>query len=204
MAGRRRLHEHRRLGYIRLGAEQAKGGRIMLGRRPGKRFVATAIFVTLTAVFIATTAATDHGAFPSPDYGPEDVVRIQVQALANNDTPYRNAGIEVAFRFASPANKRFTGPLRRFIRMLYTPTYRPFLLHRTAHVGQADVQGSQATLTVILTAADGRRMGFVFRLSRQRGGPCETCWMTDEVWPIDLQEASSPLRNKPKDTSLPG
>jgi hypothetical protein len=204
MVGRQRLHEHWRLGYIRLGAGQAKGGRIMLSGRPVKGLIATAIFVILMAVLPATAPATDHGAFPSPDYGPEDVVRIQVQALANNDTPYRNAGIEVAFRFASPANKRFTGPLRRFIRMLYTPTYRPFLLHRTAHVGQADIQGSQATLTVILTTADGRRVGFVFRLSRQRGGPCDTCWMTDEVWPIDLQEANSPLRNKPKGTSLPG
>jgi hypothetical protein len=147
-----------------------------------------------TAVFLALLPAppaqsTSHDAFPGPEYGPADVVRLQVQALANNDTPYRNAGIEVAFRFASPANKRFTGPLRRFIRMLYTPTYRPFLRHKVAHFGQVDIQGSQATLTVILTAANGRRAGYVFRLSRQRGDPCEACWMTDAVWPIDLQEA---------------
>ena len=159
----------------------------MLRRQPpGVTFIAAAFLILITA---AAAQSTSHGAFPGPEYGPADVVRIQVQALANNDTPYRNAGIEVAFRFASPANKRFTGPLRRFIRLLYNPTYRPFLHHKIAHFGQVDIQGSEATQTVILTAANGRRVGYVFRLSRQRGAPCKACWMTDGVWRIDLQEA---------------
>ena len=173
-------------------------------RRFVKGLLATAIIAIFTAVLPAPAPAQSHGAFPSPDYGPEDVVQIQVQALANNDKPYRNAGIEVAFRFASLANKRFTGPLWRFIRMLYTPTYSPLLLHKTAHFGAADVQGSQATLTVVLTTADDRRVGYAFRLSRQPGDPCKACWMTDEVWPIDLQEANSPGRNKRKGVSSPG
>ena len=164
----------------------------MFGGRPVKEFIATAIFAALTLVLLAPAAASEHGEFPSPDYGPEDVVRIQVQALGNNDVPYRNAGIEIAFRFASPANKRLTGPLGRFIRMLHTPTYRPFLFHRAAHVGRAEVQGSQATLTVLLTAADGQRVAYAFRLTRQRGKPCKACWMTDAVWPVDLQEANRP------------
>ena len=163
----------------------------MRRRQPGLVVAAAAVFVVLITATLAPVAAqsTSHGAFPGPEYGPADVVRIQVQALANNDTPYPNAGIEVAFRFASPANKRVTGPLRRFIRMLYTPAYRPFLRHKVAHFGHVDVQGSEATQTVILTAASGQRVGYVFRLSKQRGAPCTACWMTDGVWRIDLQEA---------------
>ena len=150
-------------------------------------FAAAAAFLVLTTA--SPAQSTHHGAFPGPEHGPADVVRIQVQALADNDIPYRNAGIEVAFRFASPANKRVTGPLWRFIRLLYDPTYRPFLNHKVAHFGQIDIQGSEATQTVILTAVNGQRVGYVFRLSRQRGAPCEACWMTDGVWRIDLQEA---------------
>lgn len=160
-----------------------------LSRPPGLLITAAAIFVALIILLPAAAQATSHGPFPGPEYGPADVVRIQVQALADNDTPYRNAGIEVAFRFASPANKRFTGPLRRFIRMLYGPTHRPFLYHQAAHFGHVDIQGAEATQTVILTAANGRRVGYVFRLSKQRGAPCRACWMTDGVWRIDLQEA---------------
>ena len=159
----------------------------MLGRQP--RLVLTVAAVFLALFTAAPAQSTSHGAFPGPEYGPAEVVRIQVQALANNDTPYPNAGIEVAFRFASPANKRVTGPLWRFIRLLYDPTYRPFLLHKVAHFGQVDIQGSEATQTVILTTAEGQRVGYVFRLSKQRGAPCKACWMTDGVWRIDLQEA---------------
>lgn len=159
----------------------------MLTGQPGLVVTAAAIFLAL--VTVSAARATSHGAFPGPEYGPADVVRIQVQALADNDTPYRNAGIEVAFRFASPANKRVTGPLWRFIRLLYNPTYRPFLNHKAAHFGHVDVQGSEATQTVILTAANGQRVGYLFRLSKQRGAPCKACWMTDGVWRIDLQEA---------------
>ena len=162
---------------------------MMLSRRSGLILTAAAIFVALIILSPAAAQATSHGAFPGPEYGPADVVRIQVQALADNDTPYSNAGIEVAFRFASPANKRVTGPLWRFIRMLYGPTYRPFLHHQAAHFGDVDIQGTEATQTVILTAANGQRVGYVFRLSKQRGARCRACWMTDGVWRIDLQEA---------------
>ena len=159
----------------------------MLRQQPWPVFAAMAVFLALTTASLAQS--TNHGAFPGPEHGPADVVRIQVQALANNDAPYRNAGIEIAFRFASPANKRVTGPLRRFIRLLYDPTYRPFLNHKVAHFGQVDIQGSEATQTVILTAVNGQRVGYVFRLSKQRGAPCKACWMTDGVWRINLQEA---------------
>ena len=174
----------------------------MFGGQSMKRLLIAATIFTLTPVLQASALATGHGEFPSPDYGPEDVVRIQVQALGNNDVPYRDAGIEVAFRFASPTNRRFTGPLWRFTRMLHTPTYRPFLFHRTVHIGRADIQGGRATLAVILTAADGRRVGYVFRLSRQRGEPCDACWMTDEVWPIDLEEANNSVNKKRQRASM--
>ena len=37
---------------------------------------------------------------PQPKFTPDIVVRLQLDALANNDRPYQNAGIEIAFRFA--------------------------------------------------------------------------------------------------------
>ena len=59
------------------------------------------VFAAVAAFLVLTTASpaqsTHHGAFPGPEHGPADVVRIQVQALADNDTPYRNAGIEIAY-----------------------------------------------------------------------------------------------------------
>jgi len=44
---------------------------------------------------------------PTPALTPAEVVRIQLEALRNNDE--QNRGIEVAFRFASPANRAKEG-----------------------------------------------------------------------------------------------
>ena len=60
---------------------------------------------------------------PDPSHEPEQVVEIQLDALAANDTPEANAGIKTAYNFASPANRRSTGPLDRFVRMVEGPQY---------------------------------------------------------------------------------
>ena len=46
---------------------------------------------------------------PSSALQPGDVVEIVIDALANNDYPFPDAGIETTFNFASPANKAQTG-----------------------------------------------------------------------------------------------
>jgi hypothetical protein len=118
---------------------------------------------------------------PDPKYSPDEVVRFQIGALAYNDEPYKNAGIEFAFSFASPANRKVTGPLDRFIQLVNNPLYQPMLNHQTAHYGELRVDGDQALQVVILTTASGERVGYVFRLSRQEGDPYDQCWMTDGV-----------------------
>lgn len=123
---------------------------------------------------------------PKPEFTPDKVVRIQLDALAHNDTPYQDAGIELAFRFASPANKQTTGPLSRFIRMVHNPAYNPMLDHQTAQFGDLIFEDAKAFLPVLLTASDGKRVGYMFILSRQEGGPYDQCWMTDAVLLLEI------------------
>ena len=54
----------------------------------------------LTKKIVAQDAAVEAALTPQPKFTPEKVVRIQLDALANNDKPYQDAGIEIAFRFA--------------------------------------------------------------------------------------------------------
>ena len=60
---------------------------------------------------------------PTPDIKPEDVVKIQLSSLMNNNEPYINAGIEQTWEFAHPSNRAFTGPIQRFTQMMYAPSY---------------------------------------------------------------------------------
>lgn len=125
---------------------------------------------------------------PSPSLSPKEVVRLQVEALADNDTPYPDAGIEAAFAFASPANKAATGPLDRFQTLFDTPAYGPMIGHLSAEYSDAQVEGGVAQVGVILTTDAADRIGYLFRLSKQTETPYEQCWMTDAVVPVDVAD----------------
>ena len=153
--------------------------------------VTTALAVLLVpAAILLATQATD-GPDPSPDLSPAEVVRIQVEALQANDDPHADAGIETAFRFASPSNQAATGPLQRFSQMVKGPVYGDMLGFAWAEYGQIAVDGDQAAQRVTLHHEDGRRATYVFGLSRQEGGPYDGCWMTDGVARRPTPEAAT-------------
>jgi hypothetical protein len=121
---------------------------------------------------------------PSVDLQPADVVRIVIDALAHNDEPYADAGIETTFRFASPANRVNTGPLDRFTEMVKSPPYGIMVDHVNSEFSEVVFTGNKAYQMVRLTAADGSTMVFAFRLGKQLDGEFRDMWMTDAVWPV--------------------
>ncbi len=118
---------------------------------------------------------------PDPSYGPEAVVTLQLDGLASNDDPFENAGIGVAYNFASPANRRTTGPFDRFVQMVTGPQYAPMVDHVEATTGPMERDGSSAEQRVTLTGPDGRTATYVFGLSNERQGELDGCWLTDRV-----------------------
>ena len=117
---------------------------------------------------------------------PEDVVSTQIEALQQNDTPYEDRGIEVTFNFASPTNKRMTGPLERFKVMVRSPVYGPMIDHRSAEYVNVSVEGDFAEVDVILQSKNGQYLGYRFMLSRQHDNQYEGSWMTDAVYRFNI------------------
>lgn len=153
-----------------------------------KRILFLALFVGLL-FGCATTSELEElqEARPTPDLGPREVVELQLQAFRANDE--EDSGIEVAFRFASPRNKRATGPVERFARMMKGPLYRAMLVYDEATYGETLVRGRVALQRVELTAGE-RRVSYEFYLVRQEGGPFDQCWMTESVYIVPNQESS--------------
>lgn len=118
---------------------------------------------------------------PDPSYGPREVIQRQVTALADNDDPVENAGIKTAYNFASPANRRTTGPLDRFIDMVTGRRYAPMVDHEEAVVGPLERDGATAHQRVTLTGPEGRTVTYEFGISKQSDGQFEGCWLTDRV-----------------------
>ena len=127
-----------------------------------------------------------ENAYPEPKLKPNDVVRLQLLAMQQNDDS--DFGIEVTFRFASPANKKQTGPLKRFISLVRNPSYRPLLNHINATFLELTVEEVFAVQDVIITTSNGERIGYRFRLSIQKGPLFPGCWMTDSVTPFKVLE----------------
>jgi hypothetical protein len=116
---------------------------------------------------------------PSPEFSPDKVVRIQLEALQQNDET--NQGVKTTFNFASPANRENTGPLPRFIKMLQSPPYNAMLNYKSVEFDPVKVSDDLALQRVRLIAKDGQPIIFIFSLSKQSQAPYQDCWMTDGV-----------------------
>jgi hypothetical protein len=119
--------------------------------------------------------------YPIPELSPDQVVKIQLKALRENDRLGEDSGIEGAYNFASPANREFTGPLERFARMVRNPLYSPMLNHKSARFEPVRIFGDQAEQRVTLIDANGQEAVYLFQLSRQFDNGYMGCWMTDGV-----------------------
>jgi hypothetical protein len=152
------------------------------------------VFLLVLSLPILATAAVDPQPAdpdlpnPSVDLQPGDVVRIVIDALARNDQPYADAGIETTYRFAAPSNKVNTGPLERFTRMVKGPVYGIMVGHIGSEFSEVVLTGDKAYQLVRLVGGGGQTVVFAFRLGRQQQGEFENMWMTEAVWPVAVGE----------------
>lgn len=140
-------------------------------------------FVGAMLLCLCTDPAPASGAEPSVDHSPARVVEIVLEALQRSDATPEDRHLDTVFSFASPANRRVTGPIERFARMI-RQGYPDMLSYIERRREPIEVRGDVALQAVWLTTPDGREVGYVFRLGRQQQGRYENMWMTDAVYPL--------------------
>jgi len=147
--------------------------------------------VLALAVQSLSAASGDELGDPRPDasLGPDEVVRIQLEALRGNDASDR--GIAICFRFASPDNKASTGPVERFGQMIKNGVYALMLDYEDVQYDPVEVMDGYARQRVTLIGAT-RIVKYAFYLSRQSHPACDGCWMTDSVTPIKVSSSDVP------------
>jgi hypothetical protein len=94
---------------------------------------------------------------PKPELTPQQVVEYQLTVLQKNDQPTPDAGIEKAFRFASPANQKSVGPISHFISIVHSPSYAALLNAKEATVTNVQVEDREAKSSPALLAQVVRR-----------------------------------------------
>lgn len=120
---------------------------------------------------------------PVPEYKPQKVVEIVIDALKSNSEARGDDGIATVFRFASPRNRAHTGPLNRFSNMIKRG-FPDMLNHAEARYEPIEISGDTAVQKVWLYNNDGTEIGYAFQLGLQSGGEFDGCWMTDAVIPL--------------------
>ena len=123
---------------------------------------------------------------PSPSLLPQQVVAIQLKALRDNDMDDR--GIEIAFNFASPENKVFTGPLENFKQMVKNTQYEPLLNFKKCETNRMHIEGNEAQQIAIITDKNGRKAAYLFSLAKQQKGLFQGCWMVESVIRLAYEE----------------
>ena len=129
---------------------------------------------------------------PDPSISAKDVISIQLKALQINNSPFEDAGIEQTWEFAHPNNRKYTGPLNNFIRMLKNPSYSMMLGHLEHNIIPVEEDETVSYYFVELTDINGKKYGFEWTVKKViENGKYKDCWMTIGVsTPMPLSQAS--------------
>tara|TARA_B100001093_G_scaffold496431_1_gene542039 strand:+ start:1426 stop:1800 length:375 start_codon:yes stop_codon:yes gene_type:complete len=116
-----------------------------------------------------------------------DVVEIVLGGMADNDSPTPDAGLQQAFQFASPSNKRTIGPFWHFKAIVEQPAYAPLINHGSRTLGKLKFTGNNAaSVPLVVVGINGEVAGYLWSLSKQTGGSYVDSWMTDSVVRVPL------------------
>ena len=113
---------------------------------------------------------------------PSKVIKIQLDALMNNDKEFEDSGIEQTWNFAHPNNKRNTGPLPNFKMMIKGNSYQMLLNHLSHTITELGSSDNWAQFEVVILDKDKIYHKFNWQVEKfLMEGPLQGCWLTTIV-----------------------
>ena len=119
---------------------------------------------------------------PNKDILPSEVVKIQLIGLQNNDSDFKDGGIEQTWNFAHPNNKRVTGPLSNFKMMIKSDSYGMMIDHLSHTITELGSSDKWAQFEVIILDKDKIYHKFNWQVEKYTlDGILKDCWLTTMV-----------------------
>jgi len=119
---------------------------------------------------------------PNKDILPSEVVKIQLTGLQNNDSDFKDGGIEQTWNFAHPNNKRVTGPLSNFKMMIKSDSYGMMINHLSHTITELGSSDKWAQFEVIILDKDKIYHKFNWQVEKYTlDGILKDCWLTTMV-----------------------
>ena len=140
------------------------------------------IFKVLILLLITISFSKAELLNPSSGITPKEVVKIQLSGLQQNDLEFKDSGIEQTWNFAHPNNKKVTGPLNNFKRMIKGASYQMMIDHLSHTI--TEVGGSNKSVQFEVIILDKNKIYHKFSWQVEKyteEGSLKDCWLTTMV-----------------------
>ena len=140
------------------------------------------VFKALVIFSIIVSSSTAEILKPSSNIKPSEVVKIQLNGLQKNDLDFKDSGIEQTWNFAHPNNKKVTGPLPNFKRMIKGDSYQMMLDHLSHTITKLGSSDNWAQFEVIILDKNKIYHKFNWQVEKYtEDGELMNCWLTTMV-----------------------
>ena len=139
-------------------------------------------FSVILVFFLNTSLSRADLIIPNDTILPAEVIKIQLVALMNNDSEFKDSGIEQTWNFAHPNNKKNTGPLPNFKMMIKGNSYQMLLNHLSHTITELGSSENWAQFEVIILDKEKIYHKFNWQVEKfTMEGPLQDCWLTTVV-----------------------
>jgi len=140
------------------------------------------IFSFFLIIFLSESISKADLLEPNINIGPYDVVKIQLTGLQNNDKLSDDFGIKQTWNFAHPNNKKYTGPLDKFTKMIKGDSYQMLIDHLQHTINPLGNSDKWAQYEVVILDKNKIYHKFSWQVEKYEGeGPLNDCWLTTMV-----------------------
>ena len=140
------------------------------------------IFSIVTIIFFNISYSNADLKSPNNLILPAEVIKIQLVGLMDNDKDFKDSGIEQTWNFAHPNNKKVTGPLPNFKRMIKGDSYQMMLGHLSHTITELGSSDKWAQFEVIILDKDKIYHKFNWQVEKYTlEGVLKDCWLTTMV-----------------------
>ena len=140
------------------------------------------IFKVLILLLITISFSKAELLNPSSAITPKEVVKIQLSGLQQNDLEFKDSGIEQTWNFAHPNNKKVTGPLNNFKRMIKGASYQMMIDHLSHTITEVGISNKSAQFEVIILDKNKIYHKFNWQVEKYTSeGTLKDCWLTTMV-----------------------
>ena len=140
------------------------------------------IFKTLILLLATISFSNAELLNPNSSIAPKEVVKIQLSGLQQNDFEYKDSGIEQTWNFAHPNNKKVTGPLNNFKKMIKGASYQMMIDHLSHTITEVGISNKLAQFEVIILDKNKIYHKFNWQVEKFTAeGSLKDCWLTTMV-----------------------